>query len=327
MAKGSVYEFLVLGVVPVRRRQRQTWRRSPTPLIATLFPHNRTHYLNILHASWPAGPRTLGRRPLGWVLGEQYKWPWHYQLALYLVPVLLYGALFLGQPMPKSEASKRGLSMGEMFKDVGILGGLVVCFLLALFFASVCYSAHPQADGVAQRSGRHELHGPRNSAATPATPSAAILLIVVGRHHPAFSFGAILLFVLFVVHALVGAVVELGTDNWIQNITGNILTTGQGRILFVFTSMLMFLLRFCADFHREEDRPVARQYPARLRPCWPAPGLLLTSQVTTFVLAMLALTGLRRGQDVSSGRPCWPWRPTASRAPGRWRSASWAASA
>ena len=25
------------------------------PLVATLFPHNRTHYLNILHASWPAG--------------------------------------------------------------------------------------------------------------------------------------------------------------------------------------------------------------------------------------------------------------------------------
>src|SRR5262249_45127671 len=25
------------------------------PLIATLFPGNRTHYLNILHASWPAG--------------------------------------------------------------------------------------------------------------------------------------------------------------------------------------------------------------------------------------------------------------------------------
>src|SRR5215213_3149036 len=25
------------------------------PLVATLFPENRTHYLNILHASWPAG--------------------------------------------------------------------------------------------------------------------------------------------------------------------------------------------------------------------------------------------------------------------------------
>ncbi len=43
-----------------------------------------------------------------------------------------------------------------------------------------------------------------------------------------FSLGSILLFVLFVTHALVGAV-ELGTDGWIQNITGNILSSEQGK--------------------------------------------------------------------------------------------------
>ena len=59
--------------------------------------------------------------------------------------------------------------------------------------------------------------------------------------------GAFLLFVLFITHGLVGAV-ELGTDGWIQNITGNILTPSQGKLLFVFTSLLMFSLRFCAHF-------------------------------------------------------------------------------
>src|SRR5690606_35223971 len=39
------------------------------PLVATLFPHNRTHYLNILHASWPAG-LVLGGA-IGWFLGEK----------------------------------------------------------------------------------------------------------------------------------------------------------------------------------------------------------------------------------------------------------------
>ena len=62
-----------------------------------------------------------------------------------------------------------------------------------------------------------------------------------------FSIGAWLLFILFIAHALIGSV-ELGTDGWIQNITGNILTPAQGKILFVFTSALMFSLRFCADF-------------------------------------------------------------------------------
>jgi hypothetical protein len=46
---------------------------------------------------------------------------------------------------------------------------------------------------------------------------------------------------------MVGAV-ELGTDSWIQNITGNILTPEIGKWLFVYTSAIMFLLRFCADF-------------------------------------------------------------------------------
>jgi hypothetical protein len=62
-----------------------------------------------------------------------------------------------------------------------------------------------------------------------------------------WAVGSGLLFILFLTHALLGAV-ELGTDGWIQNITGNILSSEQGKILFVFTSMTMFALRFCADF-------------------------------------------------------------------------------
>ena len=73
-----------------------------------------------------------------------------------------------------------------------------------------------------------------------------LLVLVVVAVLTRFSLGSFLLFVLFVTHALVGAV-ELGTDGWIQNITGNILTSEQGKILFVFTSATMFALRFCAD--------------------------------------------------------------------------------
>jgi MFS family permease len=103
--------------------------------VATLFPSNRTHYLNILHASWPAG-LVLGGL-VGWVLGEKFLWGWKAQLSLFLVPTAVYGLMFFGQHMPKSEASQKGLKLGEMFKDVGILGALVACFLLALFFSGV----------------------------------------------------------------------------------------------------------------------------------------------------------------------------------------------
>ena len=105
------------------------------PLVATLFFRNRTHYLNILHASWPAG-LVLGSAS-GWVLDDIFDVHWKIQFALFLVPTVLYGLMFFGQHFPKSEASQKGLSFGEMFKDVGLLGGLVVCALLSLFFSSV----------------------------------------------------------------------------------------------------------------------------------------------------------------------------------------------
>src|SRR5690349_21741583 len=55
------------------------------PLVATVFPSNRTHYLNILHASWPAG-LALGSA-LGWVLDDQFLLDWKIQLGLHLLPV------------------------------------------------------------------------------------------------------------------------------------------------------------------------------------------------------------------------------------------------
>ena len=105
------------------------------PLVATLFPHNRNHYLNILHASWPAGMIIGGI--IGWVLDDRLSWSWQWQLALYLLPTVVYGLMFFGQKYPKSEAAEKGLSIGEMFKEVGILGGLVISYLLVLFFQSI----------------------------------------------------------------------------------------------------------------------------------------------------------------------------------------------
>jgi MFS family permease len=232
------------------------------PLVATLFPNNRTHYLNILHASWPAGLIIGG--VLGWILDDKMKLSWQMQLSLYLIPTIAYGLMFLGQHMPKSEASKKGLSFGEMFKDVGILGSLIVCYLLSLFFQSALSLSPVVAYSI-----------------------SGVLLIIVAVMTK-FSIGSFLLFTLFVVHAMVGAV-ELGTDGWIQNITGNILTSEQGKILFVFTSATMFALRFCADFIERKIglSPIGILLVCAILGCV---GLNLTSGITGFGGALLALT-------------------------------------
>lgn len=231
------------------------------PLIATLFPNKRTHYLNILHASWPAGLVAGGA--IGWLLGDQLGWHWKAQLALFLVPTVLYGLLFYGQHMPRSEAAQRGLTLSSMLKDVGLLGALVLCFLLALFF--------DDALGIPQ---------------VWSYALAGILLVGVGVV-TRFAPGSVLLFVLFIGQALVGTV-ELGTDGWIQNITGNILSTSEGKILFVFTSTVMFALRFSADFMERKFglSPVGILLLCSLLA---VVGLTLTSRIETFAGAMVAL--------------------------------------
>ncbi len=232
------------------------------PLVATLFFHNRTHYLNILHASWPAG-LVLGSAS-GWVLDDVYHVYWKYQFALFLIPTVLYGLMFFAQHFPKSEASQKGLSLGEMFQDVGLLGGLIVCGLLVMFGQSIL-----GLSGI-------------ESSIIGAVLFIAVAFITKG------AVGHWMLFLLFIAHAMVGAV-ELGTDNWIQNISGNILTSEQGKWLFVFTSFTMFVLRFCADFIEKRIglSPVGILLTCAVLACV---GLNLTSGIASFGGALVALS-------------------------------------
>src|SRR5918996_2393482 len=130
-AQSTAYLFLYIGTF-VFALANGTLEAVANPLVSTLFPNNRTHYLNILHASWPAG-LVLGGL-VGWILGEGMQVGWKLQLGLFLVPTVLYGIAFFGQHFPKSEASAKGLSVGEMMQEVGILGALVACILIGLFF-------------------------------------------------------------------------------------------------------------------------------------------------------------------------------------------------
>lgn len=256
----NAYQILTIGMF-IFAYANGTLEAVSNPLVATLFPNNRTHYLNILHASWPLG--MIFGALVGWFLDDKLQVHWKYQLALYLIPTVIYGFMFLGQHMPKSEASEKGSSLGEMFKDVGILGAAVVCYLLSLFFAGNLGFPPAVSYGV-----------------------AGVLLVAVGIMTK-FSVGSVLLFFLFITHALVGAV-ELGTDGWIQNITGNLFTSEQGKALFLWTSMIMFGLRFSADFIEKELKisPIGLLCICAILACI---GLNLASSMHSFGMALVAL--------------------------------------
>src|SRR5437660_10310109 len=61
------------------------------PLTASLFPTNKTHWLNILHAGWPAGLIIGAIITLGFQ--QMTNIPWEVKLSIFLIPVLLYGVL------------------------------------------------------------------------------------------------------------------------------------------------------------------------------------------------------------------------------------------
>jgi hypothetical protein len=169
-----------------------------------------------------------------------------------------------------------------MFKDVGVLGALVVGALLAMFFSSVLTPFITPA-----RATQDQIDSAASTAMNIGYVVGGAFLIAVGVI-TRFSVGSFLLFTLFVTHGLVGAV-ELGTDSWIQNITGNILTSQEGKWLFVYTSMLMFGLRFCAEFIEKKLglSPVGILLVCAVLACL---GLNLASGIATFGGALVALT-------------------------------------
>jgi MFS family permease len=274
-AQNTAYLFLYIGTF-VFALANGTLEAVANPLVSTLFPNNRTHYLNILHASWPAG-LVLGGL-IGWILGEGMEVSWKVQLGLFLIPTALYGVAFFGQHFPKSEASAKGLTVGQMLQEVGILGALVACILVGLFFKE-------QLGGILGFFTGNPFFASAAWGLMAWAVAGGLLLIVAIKTN--FSIGSMLLFVLFVTHALVGAV-ELGTDGWIQNITGNILTPAQGKILFVFTSLLMFSLRFCADFieKRLNISPIGLLFICSMLGFI---GLRMVAGIETFAGAMIAL--------------------------------------
>jgi MFS family permease len=246
------------------------------PLVATVFPQNRTHYLNILHASWPLGLMLGGFA--GYVMGDLLKLGWREQLALFVVPTIIYGAMFFGQRFPKSEASEKGLSLSSMFQDVGILGSAVIGVVLALFVK----------DGLGELLFGFTANSFfKSDTWTYASIGVGVVVWGLFSNMSGWSIGSLLLFVLFITHALVGAV-ELGTDGWIQNITGNILSPEQGKILFVFTSTLMFILRFCSHFIEKNLKlsPIGILLTCAILACI---GLNAASAISGFGVALGAL--------------------------------------
>ena len=101
------------------------------PLVATLYPKQKTHYLNILHAGWPGG-LILGGLLAFCFVGEKcvvQQLRWEIPMMFFLLPTLWYGIIVLKEKFPISEARAAGVKFGEMLAE---FAAPVLLFLLVL---------------------------------------------------------------------------------------------------------------------------------------------------------------------------------------------------
>ncbi|GAB3649477.1 hypothetical protein GCM10028791_15100 [Echinicola sediminis] len=86
------------------------------PLVASLYPENKTKMLNRFHVWFPGGI-VIGSL-IGYLMMDILSLPWQLLVAVLFVPLVTYGVLFLGKELPKTERVTMGVSTKDMWKAV-----------------------------------------------------------------------------------------------------------------------------------------------------------------------------------------------------------------
>lgn len=217
------------------------------PVVATLFSKEKTKWLNILHAGWPGGLVIAGIIVI--FMGDA---EWGLKVGIIAAPAVIYLLLLAPCKFPVSERVGAGVSYREMLSEFGILGALVVGFLVTLqlmdFFSG------------------GETSTLSNTQKGIFIAIGAGLVIAFGMYTRAL--GRPLMFVMVLIMMPL-ATTEIGTDSWIEGIMRGVFEMspeevqdagGMDEVLvlegkpykmhpgwvLVYTSAIMMVLRFFA---------------------------------------------------------------------------------
>jgi MFS family permease len=187
------------------------------PVVATLFAREKTKWLNILHAGWPAGLVLTGL--LAIAMGSM---EWQYKVGLIFAPVLLYGGIMASCKFPINERVASGTSYGEMLGEFGFLGALIAFPLIVR-----------QIGGVFDVSNMVQI-------AISAVLVIGFAMVAKSPGRPMFIFLLLIMFPL--------ATTELGTDSWITSLMEPEMAKlgANAAWVLVYTSAIMLILRFFA---------------------------------------------------------------------------------
>lgn len=106
---------------------------ATNPLIATLYPEQKTHRLNVLHAWWPAGIVVGGLLGLSLgVLGV----PWQVNLLLLIVPAIVLLVLIWRAEFPVTERVAAGIEHADMYREIIRSPGFLLWFFCMMLTAT-----------------------------------------------------------------------------------------------------------------------------------------------------------------------------------------------
>lgn len=229
--KATAYQLLYWGSL-ILGLSNGTVEAYINPVVATMFSREKTKWLNILHAGWPGGLVLAGLIIIA--LDTKGGIPWSVNLGIIAIPAVIFLVMLLPLKFPAQERVAAGVSYREMLAEFGIMGALVVGFLVVLqlmeFFAGV--AAFQDKDG---------------KLAIWATGLfiAIGIAIVAGFAVYTKSLGRGFMFVMIIIMMPL-ATTEIGTDGWITGIMEGALHGYHPGWVLVFTSAIMMVLRFFA---------------------------------------------------------------------------------
>ena len=195
------------------------------PVVANLFPRDKTKYLNMLHAGWPGGLVLGGIIAL--VMGKEGNW--QVKVGLIFLPVLTYAVLMLGRRFPVSERVTAGVSFNAMLREVGVVGAAIILAMIVRQLGDVFLTSFGETSSNLIQLG------------------VWLALVALYGYQVNFAIGQpMFIFLMLIMIPL--ATTELGTDGWITPLMEpamNQIKLSGGWVL-VYTSAIMLVLRFFA---------------------------------------------------------------------------------
>lgn len=187
------------------------------PVVATMYPKEKTKWLNILHAGWPSGLVLAG---LTGIAMMHFSIRWEFIIGVILVPTAVYAVMIFKRRFPVSERVQAGVSYLDMVKEVGI-GGIFLIVSLCTF----------------------QLGSLLNWSLTGKIVITLTITGVLGAF--VRSWGRPMFLLLLLIMILL-ATTELGTDSWITDLmTPEMAKIGlSGGWVLIYTSLIMAVLRF-----------------------------------------------------------------------------------